>query len=57
MDLAELKPWPGIGGRVALVSGAARGMGQAEARPNSFDANSSTAAQKHAEPSMLASCE
>ena len=29
MDLAELKPWPGIDGRVALVSGASRGIGQA----------------------------
>ncbi len=29
MDLAELKPWPGIDGRVALVSGASRGIGRA----------------------------
>ncbi len=29
MDLAELKPWPGIEGRVALVTGASRGIGRA----------------------------
>jgi 3-oxoacyl-[acyl-carrier protein] reductase len=29
MDLAELKPWPGIGGRIALVTGASRGIGRA----------------------------
>ncbi len=29
MDLAELKPWPGIDGQVALVSGASRGIGRA----------------------------
>jgi len=28
MDLAELKPWPGIAGRVALVTGASRGIGR-----------------------------
>ena len=29
MDLATLTPWPGIDGRVALVSGASRGIGKA----------------------------
>jgi 3-oxoacyl-[acyl-carrier protein] reductase len=29
MDLATLSPWPGIAGRVALVSGASRGIGRA----------------------------
>ena len=29
MDLAELKPWPGIEGRNALVTGASRGIGRA----------------------------
>ena len=29
MDLTELKPWPGIDGQVALVSGASRGIGRA----------------------------
>jgi len=29
MDLAELGPWPGIEGRVALVTGASRGIGRA----------------------------
>jgi 3-oxoacyl-[acyl-carrier protein] reductase len=28
MDLSALQPWPGIAGRVALVSGASRGIGQ-----------------------------
>lgn len=29
MDLTELSPWPGIQGRVALVTGASRGIGRA----------------------------
>ena len=29
MDLATLQPWPGIAGRVALVTGASRGIGKA----------------------------
>jgi 3-oxoacyl-[acyl-carrier protein] reductase len=29
MDLSSLKPWPGIAGRVALVTGASRGIGRA----------------------------
>ncbi len=29
MDLATLKPWPGIAGRIALVTGASRGIGRA----------------------------
>jgi 3-oxoacyl-[acyl-carrier protein] reductase len=29
MDLAELQPWPGIDGQVALVTGASRGIGRA----------------------------
>ena len=29
MDLATLQPWPGIAGRVALVTGASRGIGRA----------------------------
>jgi len=29
MDLSALQPWPGIAGRVALVTGATRGIGQA----------------------------
>jgi 3-oxoacyl-[acyl-carrier protein] reductase len=29
MDLAQLKPWPGIHGRIALVTGASRGIGAA----------------------------
>jgi 3-oxoacyl-[acyl-carrier protein] reductase len=32
MELTELKPWPGIDGRVALVSGASRGIGRAIAQ-------------------------
>ena len=32
MELTELKPWPGIDGRVALVSGASRGIGRASAQ-------------------------
>ncbi len=32
MDLAELSPWPGIEGRVALVTGASRGIGRAIAQ-------------------------
>jgi len=32
MDLTELQPWPGIDGRVALVSGASRGIGRAIAQ-------------------------
>jgi 3-oxoacyl-[acyl-carrier protein] reductase len=28
MDLAQLAPWPGIAGRVALVTGASRGIGR-----------------------------
>ena len=32
MELTELKPWPGINGRVALVSGASRGIGRAIAQ-------------------------
>jgi 3-oxoacyl-[acyl-carrier protein] reductase len=28
MELASLKPWPGIAGRVALVTGASRGIGR-----------------------------
>lgn len=28
MDLAQLKPWPGIEGRIALVTGASRGIGR-----------------------------
>src|SRR5690606_8080558 len=29
MDLSSLQPWPGIAGRVALVTGASRGIGKA----------------------------
>lgn len=29
MDVSELNPWPGIGGRTALVTGATRGIGRA----------------------------
>ncbi len=29
MDLSSLQPWPGIAGRVALVTGASRGIGRA----------------------------
>ncbi|HEX6999073.1 MAG TPA: 3-oxoacyl-ACP reductase FabG [Gammaproteobacteria bacterium] len=29
MDLSALQPWPGLAGRVALVSGASRGIGRA----------------------------
>ena len=32
MDSAALQPWPGIAGRVALVTGASRGIGRAIAR-------------------------
>jgi len=32
MELTELKPWPGIDGQVALVSGASRGIGRAIAQ-------------------------
>ncbi len=31
MDLAQLQPWPGIAGQVALVTGASRGIGRATA--------------------------